>query len=98
MFCVRIAAMTLSDYELRVLRETEDDLAALPTTRRARARRFLSTYALAIVLIAVALAVTISAGLFLISGAAATFAALTWAPAGYVVAVKRRAAGRHTRR
>jgi hypothetical protein len=90
--------MTLSDYELRVLRETEDDLAALPATRRERVRRFLATYALAMVLVGSALTITISAALYLVSGAAATLAALTWAPAGFVVGTRRRAARHHTRR
>jgi hypothetical protein len=90
--------MTLSDYELRVLRETEDDLATLPTTRRERARRFLTSYALAIVLVASALTITISAAVFFVPGAAASLAALTWAPAGFVVGARRQAARHHTRR
>jgi hypothetical protein len=90
--------MTLSDYELRVLRETEDDLAALPTTRRQRARRFLTTYALAMALVASALTITISAALYLVPGAAATLAALTWAPVGFAIGARHGNVRHHTRR
>lgn len=89
--------MALSDYELRVLRETEDDLANLPpSSRKDRFRWLLERHWRAIVFVVIALLVTALAAVLAFGAVAAPIAGLTCAFAGYTVGASRR--GRWPRR
>lgn len=83
--------MALSDYELRVLREIEDDLAALPpSSRMDRFRWLLERHWRAIVFVAVALLVTSLAAVLANGAVAAPIAGLACGLAGYAVRASRR--------
>lgn len=83
--------MALSDYELRVLRETEDDLARLPPSSRLdRFRWLLVRQWRTIVLAAVAVLVTALAAVLATAPVAALLASLAGALAGYAVCASRK--------
>lgn len=90
--------MSLSEHELRVLQEIEQELARVPSSRLHRIGRFVLDRRTMILTAAAAVAAVAVLALFAVAWLAAPLAAACGATAGYVVRARRYRTARRRRK